>query len=120
MRLITTLSTCAAIGALATIPAHAQSMSPPQSSAVRGDKSSKMSAPDSGEKHAMSKKGGAMMKDSAATSKSAMKPDRGMKSDTTTTSKSKGMMKSKPAHDSSMMKHDGMAKDSAMKKKPTA
>jgi len=102
MRLIKTLITCAAIGTIATLPAAAQSAGAAKPNAMQADKQSKM-MPDSGDKHAMSKKSG--MSDSAGTSKTAMKGD-----------KSKAMMKPKAAKDS------GMAKDSAMgmMKKPKA
>ena len=127
MRLIKTLVACAALGALASVPAHAQSMNPPKSNAMQGDKASKMSAPDSGEKHAMSKKDGMGMKDSAATAKAAMKSDKGMKSNKAagkpmSDDKSNGMAKPKTAKDTGLKKHDGMAKDSAMgmMKRPTA
>ena len=114
MRLIKTLMTCAAIGAFATVPAAAQSMGPTKPTAQSG-KSSKMTSPDSGDKHAMAKKDTMAMKDSAGMPKPAMKSDKPMTDD-----KSKGMMKPKMAKDTGM-KHGAMAKDSATgMKKPDA
>ena len=120
MRLIKTLMTCAAIGAFAAVPAAAQSMGPTKPAAAQSGKS-KMSSPDSGEKHAMAKKDTMAMKDSAGMAKPAMMSKPAMKSDKPMTDdKSKGMMKPKMAKDTGM-KQGAMAKDSATgMKKPDA
>jgi hypothetical protein len=107
MRLLKAFITCAAIGAIASVPAAAQSTSAAKPNGMQDSKSSKMTAPDSGDKEAMSKKTGMGMKDSAGMSKSAMKSDKAPKADKAMMDeKSKGMTKPKAARDTGMTKHD--------------